>query len=77
MQVDIPQNTTGEVGFLNKGDSGNPKISLQSWCSLGWWEWTSAQTYYASFYVLANSLSDAQNLTGINVSLRSNLTENV
>lgn len=29
MQVDIPQDATGEVGFLNEGDSGNSKIKIR------------------------------------------------
>ena len=33
----------------------------------------SPQTYSASFYVLANGPSDAHNLAGINISLRSNI----
>ncbi len=37
----------------------------------------SPQTYNASFYLLANGPSDAQNLTGIDISLRSNLTKDV
>ena len=62
LQVSIPSNATGEVGFLN----------------YGWWGMNvSPQTYNASFYMLANGPTDAANLTGVNVSLRSNLTADV
>ena len=44
----------------------------------GWWGTDiSPQKYNASFYVLVNGRSNAQNLTGINISLCSNLTKDV
>ena len=62
MQVDIPNNATGEVGFLN----------------YGWWGMdVSPQEYFASFYVLANAPRYYNNQTTITVSLRSNLTSDV
>ncbi|MCJ1322698.1 hypothetical protein MMC15_008047 [Xylographa vitiligo] len=64
MEIDIPSNATGEVGFLN----------------LGWWGFdVSPQTYTASMYLLGASgvRQNYGNLTGINVSLRSNATGEV
>lgn len=62
MQVSIPTNATGQVGFLN----------------YGWWGMdVSPQTYDASFYILANGPTDAANLTGVEVSLKSNVTSDV
>lgn len=62
LQVDIPTYATGEVGFLNEG----------------WWGIdVRPQTYNASFYMLANAPRDNGTLSGINVSLRSNLTDDV
>jgi len=62
MQVTIPSNVTGEIGFLN----------------YGWWGMdVSPQMYNASFYVLANGPTDAANLTGVDISLRSNLTSDI
>ena len=62
MQVTIPKNATGEVGFRKFGYWGMD---------------VSPQLYNASFYVLANGPTDAANLTGFNVSLRSNLTNDI
>ncbi|KAI9806545.1 MAG: hypothetical protein M1833_003732 [Piccolia ochrophora] len=62
MQIDIPNNATGEVGFLNEG----------------WWGMdVRPQTYNASFYILPNPLRNSSNLTHVDVSLRSNLTDDV
>lgn len=62
LQVDIPYDATGEVGFLNEG----------------WWGIdVRPQTYNASFYMLANAPRDNGTLSGIDVSLRSNLTDDV
>ena len=62
LQVSIPSNATGEVGFLN----------------YGWWGMdVSPQKYDASFYMLANGPMDAAHLTGVTVSLRSNLTNDL
>ena len=62
LQVDIPYDATGEVGFLNEG----------------WWGIdVRPQTYNASFYMVANAPRDNATLTGIDVSLRSNLTDDV
>ena len=62
MQVSIPPNATGEVGFFNYGYWGMD---------------VSPQTYQASFYMLANGPTDAAHLTAVNVSLRSNLTNDI
>ena len=62
MQIEFPLNASGEVGFLNEGFWG---MNVQP------------QRYNASFYLLANGPFDAANLTAVNVSLRSNLTEEV
>lgn len=77
MQVEIPLNATGEVGFLNEGWWG-----MVGCFPIFFWilrliiflQHVSPQVYNASFYILANSPYDATNLTKINVSLRSNLT---
>lgn len=63
MQIDILENATGEVGFLNEG----------------WWgiNVEAGVAYNSSFFVLANSPAESMNLTGFNVSLRSNLTSDV
>ncbi|KAF2087112.1 glycoside hydrolase family 51 protein [Saccharata proteae CBS 121410] len=62
MQIDIPANATGEVGFLN----------------YGWWGMdVSPQTYTASFYTLANAPRYLNNETTFTLSLRSNLTGEV
>jgi alpha-N-arabinofuranosidase len=62
LQVDIPWDATGEVGFLNEG----------------WWGMdVRAQTYNASFFMLANGPRYNNTLTSINLSLRSNLTNEV
>ena len=62
MQVSIPINATGEVGFLN----------------YGWWGMNvSPQMYNASFYMLADGPTDAAHLKGVDVSLRSNLTNDI
>lgn len=62
LQVDIPYYATGEVGFLNEG----------------WWGIdVRPQTYNASFYMKANAPRDNTTLSGIDVSLRSNLTDDV
>ncbi|KAL1982903.1 hypothetical protein VTN96DRAFT_755 [Rasamsonia emersonii] len=62
LQIDIPWNATGEVGFLNEG----------------WWGIdVRPQTYNASFYMLANAPRYNKTLTSINLSLRSNLTDDV
>ncbi|KAL1637860.1 hypothetical protein SLS56_000417 [Neofusicoccum ribis] len=62
LQLDIPANATGEVGFLN----------------YGWWGMdVSPQTYNASFYVSANQPRYLTNQTTFTVSLRSNLTGEV
>ncbi|KAI9814218.1 MAG: hypothetical protein M1827_003384 [Pycnora praestabilis] len=62
LQIDIPVNATGEVGFLNEG----------------WWGMdVSPQTYNASFYITAQAARFTNNLTHIDVSLRSNLTNDV
>ena len=59
LQLDIPFNATGEVGILNEG----------------WWGIdVRPQTYEASFYALSNAPRNNGSLSGINVSLRSNLT---
>ena len=62
MQVEFPLNASGEIGFLNEGFWG---MNVQP------------QKYNASFYLLANGPFDAANLTTVNVSLRSNLTEDI
>ncbi|KAH8155680.1 uncharacterized protein LAJ45_00690 [Morchella importuna] len=62
MRVDIPQNATGEVGFYNEG----------------WWGMdVRPQAYNASFYIKPNGALYAKNVTGIKVSLRSDLTDDV
>ncbi len=62
MQVSIPLNATGEVGFLN----------------YGWWAMDlRPQRYHASLYLLASGPTDAAKLTSMNFSLRSNLTNDV
>ena len=63
MQVDIPENATGEVGFLN----------------VGWWGMdVSPQEYNASFYILGAARNvDAPSPSHMNVSLRSKLTGEV
>jgi len=59
LQLDIPVNATGEVGIMNEG----------------WWGIdVRPQTYDASFYCLSNAPRNNGSLSGINVSLRSNLT---
>ncbi|KAK5941790.1 hypothetical protein PMZ80_005741 [Knufia obscura] len=59
LQLDIPFNVTGEVGILNEG----------------WWGIdVRPQTYDASFYAKSNGPRNNGTLSGINVSLRSNLT---
>lgn len=59
LQLDIPVNATGEVGIVNEG----------------WWGIdVRPQTYDASFYCLSNAPRNNGSLSGINVSLRSNLT---
>ena len=62
LQVKFPLKAEGEVGFLNEGFYGLD---------------VSEQTYDASFYVLAGGPFEAANLTYANVSLRSNLTDDV
>jgi alpha-N-arabinofuranosidase len=63
MRVDIPLNATGEVGFLNEGYWGIGVIP---------------QTYNASFFVLPyQPRGNYSTLSGINVSLRSNLTDDI
>ncbi|MCJ1310351.1 hypothetical protein MMC25_004015 [Agyrium rufum] len=60
MEVDIPANATGEVGFFNTGFWG---FSL------------TPQTYTASMYVLVNGPRQHYgNLSGVTLSLRSNTT---
>ena len=62
LQVDIPWNATGEVGFLNEG----------------WWGFdVRPQRYNASFYILPSTPRYNKTLTHIDVSLRSNLTDDV
>lgn len=62
LQIDIPWDATGEVGVLNEG----------------WWGIdVRPQTYNASFFMLANGARYNKTLTGINLSLRSNLTDDV
>ncbi|KAI9719501.1 MAG: hypothetical protein M1828_006208 [Chrysothrix sp. TS-e1954] len=61
LQVDILSNATGEVGILNYGKC--------------WWGFdVSPQTYNASFYVTQNAGRMARAITGFDVSLRSNVT---
>ena len=62
LQLDIPYNATGEVGFLNEG----------------WWGINvSPQTYNASFYIMPSGPRHNSTLTHMSVSLRSNLTQDV
>ena len=62
LQIGVPWNATGEVGVLNEG----------------WWGIdVRPQSYNASFYILANPNAFNSTLSGINVSLRSNLTDDV
>ena len=62
LEVDIPYNATGEVGLLNEG----------------WWGFdVKPQTYNASFYILASGPRFNKTLSHIEVSLRSNLTNDV
>lgn len=62
LQIDIPYNATGEVGIEN----------------LGFWGMdVSPQVYTAEFYALSNAPRNNGSLTGINVSLRSNMTGEV
>ncbi|KAF2431603.1 glycoside hydrolase [Tothia fuscella] len=60
MQIDIPKNATGEVGFANHG----------------WWGMdVSPQNFTVSFYVLANAPRKKNSSpTDFNISLRSNTT---
>ncbi|OAP61974.1 hypothetical protein AYL99_04177 [Fonsecaea erecta] len=62
LELDIPFNATGEVGFLNEGFWG---IDVRP------------GTYNASFYIKANKPRNNGTLTHIDVSLRSNLTSDV
>ncbi len=62
LQLDIPYDATGEVGFQNEGWWG---IDVQP------------QTYNASFYILPSAIRYNDTLTSISVSLRSNLTGDV
>ena len=62
LQIRFPIDATGEVGFLNEGFFGMD---------------VSKQTYNASLYILAGGPFEAANLTHMNVSLRSNLTQDV
>ncbi|KAI9759757.1 MAG: hypothetical protein M4579_002142 [Chaenotheca gracillima] len=62
LQMSVPFNATGEVGFLNEG----------------WWGVdVRPQTYNASFYMLPNTARYTKNMTQVTVSLRSNLTDDV
>ena len=62
LQLTIPWNATGEVGVQNEG----------------WWGIdVRPQTYDASFYIQANEGSSNGSLSAINLSLRSNLTDDV
>ena len=63
MQVDFPDNATGEIGFLNEG----------------WWGMDiSPQQYNASFFILGSARNiDAPAPSHVDVSLRSNLTGNI
>ena len=62
LQLDIPYNATGEVGFLNEG----------------WWGIdVKPQTYNASFYIMPSGIRYNNTMANISVSLRSNLTEDV
>ncbi|KIW13501.1 hypothetical protein PV08_08689 [Exophiala spinifera] len=62
LQVDIPWDATGEVGILNEG----------------WWGIdVRPGTYNASFYILSNKPRNNGTLSHIDVSLRSNLTDDV
>jgi len=62
MQVDIPLNATGEVGFIN----------------YGWWGMdVRPQTYSFSFYTLANAPRYTRGPTTFTASLRSNFTNEV
>ncbi|KAL9595197.1 MAG: hypothetical protein Q9219_006591 [cf. Caloplaca sp. 3 TL-2023] len=62
MKVKFPLNASGEVGFLNEGFFGMSVVP---------------QVYDASLYILAGGPFEATNLTGVNLSLRSNLTRDI
>ncbi|KIM27412.1 glycoside hydrolase family 51 protein [Serendipita vermifera MAFF 305830] len=62
LKVDIPSNATGEVGFLNEG----------------WWGMNvQPQDYDASFYIKPNGALYKRNVTGVNLSLRSAVTDDI
>ncbi|KAK6373358.1 hypothetical protein LTS17_008378 [Exophiala oligosperma] len=62
LQMDIPWDASGEVGILNEG----------------WWGIdVRPGTYNASFYILSNKPRNNGTLSHIDVSLRSNLTDDV
>ncbi|KAK5258904.1 hypothetical protein LTR20_005855 [Exophiala xenobiotica] len=62
LQMDIPWGVTGQVGILNEG----------------WWGIdVRPGTYNASFYILSNKPRNNGTLSHIDVSLRSNLTDDV
>ncbi|KAF2222304.1 glycoside hydrolase superfamily [Elsinoe ampelina] len=62
LQIDIPLNATGEVGFEN----------------YGWWGFdVRPQTYNVSFYALGNFPRNMGNTTTFTVSFRSNTTDEV
>lgn len=62
LEIDVPENATGEVGFEN----------------FGWWGFeVQPQQYNVSFYMLGNFPRDMQNTTSFTVSFRSNTTGEV
>ncbi|KIM20379.1 glycoside hydrolase family 51 protein [Serendipita vermifera MAFF 305830] len=62
LKVDIPATATGEVGFLNEG----------------WWGMdVRPQDYDASFYIKPNGALYKKNVTGVNISLRSAVTNDI
>ncbi|PNS14682.1 hypothetical protein CAC42_1704 [Sphaceloma murrayae] len=62
LQIDIPNNASGEVGFEN----------------YGWWGFdVRPQCYNVSFYALGNYPRNKGNLTTFTVSFRSNTTEEI
>lgn len=62
LQLDIPFNATGEVGILNEG----------------WWGMdVRPQTYNSSVYIKSNGPRNNGSLSGVNFSIRSNITGEV
>ncbi|KAG8630540.1 hypothetical protein KVT40_002159 [Elsinoe batatas] len=62
LQIDVPLNATGEVGFEN----------------YGWWGFdVRPQTYNVSFYALGNFPRNMANTTTFTVSFRSNTTDEI